>query len=187
LSFFPGWRKADLEARHRMSKELAAIVLDAGDLAYAERLLSTIRSTSQVSHDILFLKGMVAYRKHLATDALQLFEQALLQQASEPKYLNAVGYILTESNKDLKRARSLLERAYDLFRCQPNQKLADLLAITHSLGRLYSQIGELEKAQKLLTLAFSQCPPEWKSLRQQRNEDLQKFLMETGRKSLSDQ
>ncbi len=183
LLLVPAWIPDERAAADRMRLQLAAITIDQGKFDEASALLASITPDLALAGETAYLSGVIAFRRGNATAALDLFETALQQNASDPKYMNAVGYLLTETGQNLDRAQSLLEEAYRGYRSRNPPLLSDILAVAHSLGRLYWRQGRLDKAQELLTIAFQQCPLEWKDVREERARDLRRFFQETGRPS----
>lgn len=76
----------------------------------------------------------------------QDIRQALTLDAQDPDVLNALGYYLADSRKNLTEARALLDRANAL---SPGKHY-----ITDSLGWLAYQEGKLVEAQRLLSQAY---------------------------------
>ncbi|NLI78167.1 MAG: tetratricopeptide repeat protein [Candidatus Riflebacteria bacterium] len=184
LLLVPTWIDEEREAAQRIRLQLAAILIDQGKTDEARRFLDQVGPSPDLGGEPSFLRGVIAHRNALATEALALFEEALTHNASDPKYLNAVGFLLVEKNGDLNRAQTLLEEAYRGYRTRNPPLLSDILTVAHSLGRLYWKQGRLDKAQELLTIAYQQCPLDWKESREERARDLKRFFQETGRPSI---
>lgn len=125
--------------------------------------------------------GLAYYKMARYNEALSHFEQAYSLQPTNPKYLNSLGYLLLELNIDFTRAKHLLEQAYNLYKSYENRDLSVLLAITHSLGVLHWKLGNLDKAQELLFLAYKNCPTEMEETKKLRKESLITFFKETKR------
>lgn len=170
----------DMEAADRIRISLAAIMANRGDLPQCEKYLDAIRTSVREQVDVLYLRGMMLSRQKKPDEALDLFEQALKLSPENPRFINAVGYILTEQGQDLTRAQSLLESAYAIVKRSNPPNLSDLLMIAHSLGKLYWKSGRHNEARQLLEIAYEQCPTEWVSLKAERLEDLQQFLKQNG-------
>lgn len=173
----------DMEAADRIRISMAAIMANRGDLPQCEKYLNAIRTSVREGADVLYLRGMLLSRQKRSDEALDLFEQALKISPENPRFLNAVGYILTEQGQDLPRAQTLLESAHAIVKRSNPPNLSDLLMIAHSLGKLYWKSGKLDEARQLLEIAYEQCPAEWISLREERSEDLQQFYKQNGRSS----
>jgi len=177
----PFREKIDWNAVNSMRLQLSSIAVGKGDFLGAKNQLASLSMPFWDSAEAHFLRGMIEYKLENATEALRHFETALARNATEPKYLNAAGYLLVQTSGDLNRARTLLEDAYKGYRLRPAPTLSDILSVAHSLGMLYWKLGLLDKAQELLTMAFLQCPLEWKDVRETRAKDLKTFLFETNR------
>ncbi len=95
--------------------------------------------------------------------------------------MNAVGFILVKKEQNLDRAQKLLETAHHLIKNSETPMLSDLLMVAHSLGILYWKQGQLNKAEKLLEIAWSQSPPSWKDLKEKRFNDLKDLLSQNNR------
>jgi hypothetical protein len=93
--------------------------------------------------------------------------------------MNATGFILCEQNIYLARAELLLDGAYQQIKSQNPVDLADLLMVTHSLGKLYWKKGRLKEAGELLQIAYEQCPEDWATIREERRLDYEEFRRTT--------
>jgi len=187
LLLIPSWSEEERGAANKIRLQVASIEIDQNKFREARRHLTQLSPPDANSKEFFYLRGLIEYKNHNATQALGLFEQALAQNASEPKCMNAVGYLLVELNGDLVRAQALLEEAYKGYRSRNPPFLSDILTAAHSLGTLYWKQGKLDKAEELLTIAFSQCPLVWKDIREERSQSLKRFFQETGRKPAMDQ
>ena len=160
---------------------LAAIAANRGDFSNCEKMLQALSSQARENADAMYLNGLILSRQKEHTKALEAFEKALEQYPQNPRFMNAVGYILTEKGEDLERAQNLLESAYQSLKQPDPPNLSDLLMVAHSLGKLYWKQGKFEEAGKLMEIAYEQCPDEWAILRQDRLADLQEFYRTTGK------
>lgn len=165
----------DMQAADRIRVNLAAIMASRGDFAQCEKYLEGLRTSVQDGVDTLYLRGMLLSRQDKAAEALELFEQALKQEPKNPRFLNAVGYILTQTGQDLERAGDLLESAHAIIKGSNPPNLSDLLMVAHSLGKLYWKTNKIREAHQLLKIAYEQCPDEWQTLKSERFADLKTF------------
>lgn len=179
LSLFPA-NMIEKEASDRIRLNLAGLAASRGDFARCEELLQQIRS--EVKNDInsLYLSGMLLARSNQNEKALELFEKALELFPQNPRFMNAIGYILCEMNTEMDRARELLEGAYQIIRKSEPVDLGELLMISHSLGKLYWKQGRNREAGELLKIAWQQCPEEWPVLKEERRKDYAEFCARTG-------
>lgn len=168
-------------AADRIRLSLAALAANENDFSRCESVLKEIRSSVSESSDALYLRAMLLSRSGNNQEALDLFEKALIQSPENPKLMNAVGFILVKENIDLDRAQKLLEAAHQLIKSSETPMLSDLLMVAHSLGILYWKQGKLEQAEKLLEIAWDQCPDTWATQKESRLQDLKNFYRETGK------
>lgn len=179
LSLYPV-NTIEREAADRIRLNLAAMASGRGDFVRCEELLKQIRS--DVINDInnLYLTGMLLARKKDYDQALDIFEKALDLFPQNPRFMNAIGFILCETNTDLERSQNLLENAYQIIKRSDPVDLADLLMVAHSLGKLYAKQGKIIQAGELLKIAWEQCPEEWTVLREERLFDYAEFCKKHG-------
>ena len=179
LSLFPA-NITEKEAADRIRLNLAGMAASRGDFARCEELLQQIRS--EVKNDItsLYLSGMLLTRKNQNEKALELFEKALELFPHNPRFMNAIGYILCEMNSEMERAEELLEGAYQIIRKSEPVDLGELLMVSHSLGKLYWKKGRNREAGELLKIAWQQCPEEWLVLKEERRRDYADFCARNG-------
>ncbi len=179
LSLFPA-NMIEKEASDRIRLNLAGMAASRGDFARCEELLKQIKS--EVKNDInsLYLSGMLLARQNQNEKALQLFEKALELFPQNPRFMNAIGYILCEMNSEMERARELLEGAYQIIRKSEPVDLGELLMVSHSLGKLYWKQGRNREAGELLKIAWQQCPEEWPVLKEERRRDYAEFCAKNG-------
>jgi len=168
-------------AADRIRLSLAALAANENDFSRCESVLKEIRSSVSENSDALYLRAMLLSRSGNNQEALDLFEKALIQSPENPKLMNAVGFILVKENIDLDRAQKLLEAAHQLIKSSETPMLSDLLMVAHSLGILYWKQGKLEQAEKLLEIAWDQCPDTWATQKESRLQDLKNFYRETGK------
>lgn len=173
--------RQERDAADRIRLNLAALMASRGNFEKCQNYLEQIKSEVRENLDYIYLQGMILSREKKFDRALEVFERALAKSPQNPRLMNAVGYVLTTLNQDLERAANLLEDSYQNVKRIEPPPLSELLMIAHSLGSLYWKQGKLVEAQELLELSWSQCPPEWKSLKQERLESLTRFYQETGR------
>lgn len=179
LSLFPA-NMIEKEASDRIRLNLAGLAASRGDFARCEELLQQIKSEVKNDMNSLYLSGMLLARKNQNEKALELFEKALEMFPQNPRFMNAIGYILCEMNTEMDRARELLEGAYQIIRKSEPVDLGELLMISHSLGKLYWKQGRNREAGELLKIAWQQCPEEWPVLKEERRRDYAEFCVKTG-------
>jgi tetratricopeptide (TPR) repeat protein len=141
---------------------------------YLDQIKTKVRKTS----DAIYLRGLLLSRKQKFNQALKLFEQALNKDPDNPRFLNAAGYILTLQD-NLQRAQKLLEKAYQTLKKAESPLLSDMLMVVHSLGKLYWKQSKNQQAEELLKIAWEKCPSSWKSLKNERLNDLINFYKDT--------
>jgi tetratricopeptide (TPR) repeat protein/O-antigen ligase len=168
-------------AADRIRLSLAALAANESNFERCENYLKEIRSSVSENSDALYLRALILSRSGNNQEALDLFEKALIQSPENPKLMNAVGFILVKENIDLDRAQKLLEAAHQLIKSNETPMLSDLLMVAHSLGILYWKQGKLDQAEKLLEIAWEQCPDNWEAQKAARLEDLKRFYRETGK------
>ncbi len=168
------------EAADRIRLNLAAIAAGRGDFARCEELLKQIRSDVITDVNNLYLTGLLLARKKDYDQALEIFEKALDLFPQNPRFMNAIGFILSETDTDLDRAQNLLENAHQIIGRADPVDLADLLMVAHSLGKLYWKQGKTAQAGELLKIAWEQCPEEWAALREERLIDYVEFCKKNG-------
>ncbi len=176
LFHVPLGREDELRAADRMRLLLGELALDRGEMETARNYLQTLTTDEARSASALFLLGRLNYDAGLTTEALTFFEKARQADPKDARIGNALGYLLCELNRDLPRARTILEAAYQQYKEQSSPRLQDILSVTHSLGMLYARIGESAKARELLTLAFDQTPADWREIKEARSRDLNRYL-----------
>lgn len=180
LLIIPESDREERLAADRIRLNLAALFAGRNDYKQCEHYLSQIQSGVADSGDALYLRGVLLSQQEKYDEALPYFEKALIQNPENPKSLNAVGFILVKTEKDLERAQKLLETAHQQIKTSETPMLSELLMVAHSLGTLYWKQGKTAEAEKLLEIAWEQCPPEWDSLKSARLNDLLNFYRETG-------
>lgn len=177
LRLVPPWQKPEIDSAGRIRLHLAEILTENGDWKQAESLLSGLPPELATTPNVQYMRGLALYKAGKATDALALFELAVASDtASEPKYLNAVGFLLGETNGDLDRAEKLLEDAYRIYRSRQHPLLADILQVTHSLGIVAWKKGQTKRAGDLLQIVAEQSPADWGAITTERQADWQRFL-----------
>ncbi len=182
LMIVPG-TTIEREASDRIRLNLASMAADHGDFDRCQTLLNQI--TSDIKNDLnsLYMTGMLLSRQKKYTEALAIFEKALELFPGNARFMNATGFILCEQNIDLARAEILLEGAYQQVKSRNPVDLADLLMITHSLGKLYWKLNRLKEAGELLKIAYEQCPEDWEAIREERRLDYEEFSRVTSQES----
>lgn len=115
----------------------ALLVLDAG-----------IAQTGSLS--LLYTRALVRADAGQIEAATADLESILAEESDNVQALNALGYMLADSNRDLSRARKLIERA---LRMRPDDP-----AIRDSLGWVLFRLGELDRARELLASAYADYP-----------------------------
>lgn len=115
----------------------ALLVLDAG-----------IQQTGSLS--LLYTRALVRADGGQIEAATADLETILADDNDNVQALNALGYMLADSNRDLPRARKLIERALVMRPDDP--------AIRDSLGWVLFRLGELDRARELLASAYADYP-----------------------------
>ncbi|HNX74527.1 MAG TPA: tetratricopeptide repeat protein [Candidatus Rifleibacterium sp.] len=179
LTVFPG-SGIEREAADRIRLNLASMAAERGDFARCRMLLEQI--TSEIKNDLnrLYMTGMLLAREKKYPEALAIFEKALETNPENPRLMNAAGFVLCEQNTSLERAEQLLENAYQLVKSRNPVDLADLLMVTHSLGKLYWKQNRMKEAGELLKIAWEQCPEDWPVIREERRLDYEDFCRAAG-------
>ena len=166
----------EIYAADRIRLKLAALNSNRGNYSKCKKYLQAIKTDIKEQLDYLYMKGLVLSQEKKYEEALEIFEKALKLYPTVPKILNAVGYLLMITEKDLDRAEIVLEEAYKMLK--ENQQpvdLADLLMISNSLGKVYQKRNKLTQAGELLKYSYEETPKEWKSLKKSRLKDLNDF------------
>ncbi len=125
----------------------AELVRDNDDLEQALALYNEAIELEPTDGNLLYGRAMV---RDLTGDIPGMEEdlQAILAQDPNSSIaLNALGYTLADKTDRLEEAQAYIERAYIL---NPNDP-----AIIDSLGWVYFKLGDLEKAEILLTQAYT--------------------------------
>ena len=181
LVFVPISNLKEANALVRIKLLLASISAAQGNFKEAEHFLQNVKNVPSEISEFMYLKGLIFYHKKNFKKALTFFERALRKKPDNPDYMNAVGYLLTKENINLTRAERLLEKAYLIYRNQHPTKLSDILTVSNSLGMLYWKQKKLLRAEKLLFLAYSECPKSWTKKRTERLHSLVNFLKQNGK------
>jgi tetratricopeptide (TPR) repeat protein len=181
LVFIPDNSKAERLAADRIRLNLAAMAANIADYETCDDYLKQIKTSIKQSGDWLYLSGLVLSEKGKTDQALQIFEKALKMNPENPRIMNAVGYLLTLKDENLKRAQKLLENAYQILKSSDTPMLSDMLMVAHSLGKLYWKQKKLDKAERLLEISWNQSPDSWTKIKAQRFADYKKLLEETNR------
>ena len=155
---------------------LAALAIEKGDNNNCKNYLMQIKSDVANNINALYMKGMVFIQEKKYDDAIVIFEEALKSYSNNPRILNALGYILTITNKNLDRAQILLETAFEILKDeQQSHSLYEYLMVANSLGKLYQKQNKMKQAGELLKLSYEETPDELKELKAERLKDLNDF------------
>lgn len=177
LRLVPPWQQEETNAAARIRLHLAEIHTENGDWKKAEPFLARLPGDFAAAPAVQYMRGLAAYKAGNATHALALFERAVAADtASEPKYLNAAGFLLAETNGDLDRAQRMLEDAYRIYRSKQPPLLSEILQVTHSLGIVAWKKGQMKRAGELLQIVAEQSPADWGPLTEERQADLHRFI-----------
>ena len=163
----------DRYAADRIRLWLAHLTLEKNDLKNSKSYLNAITTDIAEEIDVLYMKGIILTKEKKNRDALRIFEELLKKYPENPIILNATGYLLLTSSRNLDRAQVLLEKAFELLK-NNNQasNLSDYLMVANSLGKLYQKQNKLSRALELMKLAYDETPEEQKNLKASRLEDL---------------
>jgi tetratricopeptide (TPR) repeat protein len=167
--------KIEMIAADRIRLNLAALNCNRSNYSECKKYLESIKSDISEHLEYLYMRGLILTQEKKYDQALEIFEKALRQYPTVPKILNAVGYLLMITNKDLNRAEVILEEAYKLVKERQPVDLADFLMISNSLGKLYQKQNKLSQAGELLKSSYEATPDEWKALKEARLKDLNDF------------
>ena len=164
-------------AADRLRLNLAVLAMRKGNYKLSKEYLDNIKSNVIAEHDVsIFTRASIYANEQQYDKALELYEQVLKHNPDEPRILNAIGYILTLTNKDLDRAQLLLETAYETIQKDEKASNSDYLEIAHSLAKLYLKKNiNLKRAGELLKIVYEETPEEYKSLKEARLKDLNEF------------
>ncbi len=173
--------KKEIIAADRIRLNLAALNSNRGNFVECKKYLDAIKTEIDEHLEYLYMKGMILNQEKKYNEALEIFEKALRQYPTVPKILNAVGYLLMITNKDLDRAEVILEKAYELSKASQPVDLAEYLMISNSLGKLYQKQNKLTQAGELLKNSYEGTPDEWQSLKESRLKDLNDFYNSFGK------
>lgn len=168
-------RSNEILAADRIRLNLAALNCNRGNYSECKKLLESIKTDINEHLEYLYMRGLILTQDKKYNEALEIFEKALKKYPTVPKILNAVGYLLMITNKDLNRAEVILEEAYKMVKASQPVDLADFLMISNSLGKLYQKQNKLSQAGELLKSSYEATPDEWKSLKEARLKDLNDF------------
>jgi len=152
-----GARAVLKEARERNPDErIRLTILEADMLTELKRyndartLLTEAISRNPDQYQLLYARSLVAEKlgdvKLLESDLRRI----LAKDPNNAMALNALGYSLADKTKRLDEALQLIERAYELNPDDP--------AILDSLGWVNYRLKNYERAEQLLTKAFTQMP-----------------------------
>lgn len=167
--------KEERIAADRIRLSLATLASQRGDNKTCKEYIEAIKTEVAENIEALYLKGMLLTNEKKYDKALALFEKVIEVYPHVPSVLNAIGYLLLETNKDLERAQTCLEEAYQIVSNSEQPKLSELLMIANSLGKLYFKQNKLKQASELLKFSYESTPNEWKELKEKRLQDLNDF------------
>ena len=171
----------EIIAADRIRLNLAALNCNRANYSQCKKYLSEIKTEISEHLEYLYMKGLILTEEKRYDEALEIFEKALKSYSNVPKILNAVGYLLMITDKDLDRAEVILEEAYKIVKENQPVNLSDLLMISNSLGKLYQKQNKLSQAGELLKYSYEETPDEWKSLKETRLKDLNDFYNSFGK------
>jgi tetratricopeptide (TPR) repeat protein len=164
------------ESADRIRLSLAALATNRGDYATSKIYLKDIKSPEvNETLEALYMNGIILSQEKKYDESLEIFEKALKSYPTVPRVLNATGYLLMITNKDLDRAQIILEEAFNQLKNSNQRDLSDLLMIANSLGKVYKKQNKLDKAGELLKFSYEETPNEWKALKEERLKDLNDF------------
>ncbi len=173
--------KEERLAADRIKLNLAALAFDKGDYILCKKYLSMIKSEVGENIDSLYMKGFLLLNEKKYDEALKAFELALNFYPESPRLLNATGYILMITDKDLDRSQLLLEQAFKILKNNENHNnLLDYLMVSNSLGKLYQKQNKLDRARELLKIAYEETPDEYPALKAERLKDLNELYNSFG-------
>lgn len=152
-----GARRVLKEARERNPDERIRLTILEADLltelkryTEARTLLTDAISRSPDNYQLLYARSLVAEKlgdvKQLESDLRRI----LAKDPNNAMALNALGYSLADKTRRLDEALQLIERAHELNPDDP--------AIMDSLGWVNYRLKNYDRAEQLLTQAFTQMP-----------------------------
>ena len=168
-------KKEEFYAADRIRLTLAALYCNRSDYKGCEKYLNKISKEMNDDIEYLYMKGLILSQNKKYNEALEVFEKALRLYPTVPKILNAVGYLLMITDKDLDRAEIILEEAYKIAKESKQSNHSDYLMISNSLGKMYQKRNKLTQAGELLKIAYEETPDEYKELKESRLKDLNDF------------
>jgi tetratricopeptide (TPR) repeat protein len=130
----------------------AGIHSDAGRFEDAIRLASDGYAKFQDKPRLLFLKGVYQEKAGDRDGCIETMREVLVKDPTNSSAYNYLGYLFVEKGENLDEAESLIKKAIEL---KPDDGF-----YLDSLGWLYFQRGELQKARELLEKASKIEPKE---------------------------
>lgn len=125
------------------------------------------------TEEYALLASELAFRDNKPEEALNILSKAIESINPTPRLKNAIAYIWILRDNNLEKAEQYLDEAYNSLTSMPSPDLNAILETTHSMAALARTKYDFAKAESLYRAAYEGTPPEWKSLKQRRRNDLE--------------
>lgn len=142
-------REANAEAEARSWRGEAEILHKSKQTDEALRVLENGIAATQ-SLDLYYFRALIHEENNDFSAAEADLSEILKRDPDNAQAMNALGYMLADHNRDLERARELVDQALALRPGDP--------AIRDSLGWVLYRSGNLEAAKNELTAAYASFP-----------------------------
>ena len=113
-------------------------------------IFEKVSENDQLLPDVLYSKAMLNYKVGNNLKMENILRKLIDLKPDHAQALNALGYTLADNNKNLDEALRLVKAAIVFLPGDPH--------IIDSVGWVYFKLGELDKAEEWLSLAFSSQP-----------------------------
>jgi len=130
----------------------AAVARQAGEFEKAENALKNALDKNPGDEDLLYELGMTYYFQGDVEKSLDTMHEVLNRNPNSARTLNFIGYTWAEEGRNLDQAEKYIKKALEL---EPGAGY-----IMDSLGWVYFQRGEYEKAMQWLQEALEKAGPD---------------------------
>ncbi len=113
-------------------------------------IFEKISKNDQLLPDVLYSKAMLNFKVGNNLKMENILRKLIDLKPDHAQALNALGYSLADNDKNLEEALRLVKAAIVFLPGDPH--------IIDSMGWVYFKLGELDKAEEWLSLAFSSQP-----------------------------
>lgn len=134
----------------RISQVQSRIAKDAGQPQRAIELLSQTLQALPEQPDLLYERALLLDGAKRPAEAEQDLRTLLKARPGDAQALNALGYVLTNQNRNLKEAQAYIEQA---LKAEPDSAM-----ILDSMGWVLYRQGHAQQALKYLQDAFARMP-----------------------------